>query len=61
MYRGARQLQSMELQRIDTAKKLGTHITLTLNYNILNKYSELLDSTIFSLVSQINSFLVKVK
>ena len=61
MYRGARQLQSMESQRIDTAKKLGTHITLTLNYNILNKYSELFDSTIFSLVSQINSFLVKVK
>ena len=61
MYGGARQLQSMESQRIDTAKKLGTHITLTLNYNILNKYSELFDSTIFSLVSQINSFLVKVK
>ena len=51
----------MESQRIDTAKQLGTHITLILNYNILNKNSELLDNIILFLVPQINPCLVKVK
>ena len=54
-------LQSMESQRVDTAKRLGTHTSLTLNYNILNKYSKLLDNIIFFLIPQINSCWVKVK
>ena len=54
-------IQSMESQRTDTAKQLRTHITLTLSYNILNKYSELLDDVIFFLIPQINSCWIKVK
>ena len=54
-------LQSMESQRVDTAKQLGTHTSLTLNYNILNKYSKLHYNIIFFLIPQINSCWVKVK
>ena len=54
-------IQSMESQRVNTAKQLGTHTNLTLNYNILNKYSKLLDNIIFLLIPQINSCWVKVK
>ena len=54
-------IQSMESQKVDTAKQLGTHTNLTLNYNILNKYSKLLDNIIFLLIPQINSCWVKVK
>ena len=54
-------LQSMESQRVNTAKQLGTHTSLTLNDNILNKYSKLLDNIIFFLIPQINSCWVKVK